>query len=176
VICHLEQRISKGSARCCRTTSRQYFSFGKWSEERELWLGLVLLENGNRDATDTRDKIYGVLGLTTFRWGPGSDMKINYSMPVDYVYQMATVFSMADTCTLAMLAICHEERQLQSLPSWVPDWSVKRNPLTVVRASNRNEKMTTAPRVWAMFAWFPPYLRVSGLFLIQLNWWASQCH
>lgn len=83
----------------------------------EVRLALVLLANGNRDATDPRDKIYGVLGLTTFRWGPGSEMKINYKMPVDHVYQMATVFSIADTGSLAMLAIRHEKRQLQSLPS-----------------------------------------------------------
>ena len=34
----------------------------------EVRLALVLLDNGNRESTDPRDQVYGVLGLTTFRW------------------------------------------------------------------------------------------------------------
>jgi hypothetical protein len=130
----------------------------------EVRLALILLTNGNRDATDPQDQIYGVLGLTTFRWGPGGDMKISYSIPVGHVYQAATVFSIADTGSLAMLSIRHEERQLQYLPSWVPDWSVKRNSLANVRSSNRTHATTLVPKLCASFAWFPPYLRVSGVF------------
>jgi hypothetical protein len=91
-------------------------------------------------------------------------MKINYSIPVDYVYRMATVFSIADTGTLAMLSIRHEERQLQSLPSWVPNWSVKRNSWANIVSSNRSHSSDLIPKFCVSFAWFPPYLRVSGLF------------
>lgn len=75
------------------------------------------------NATDPRDKIYAITGLTTR--DAGLKISLDYSCSVEDVY-LATAAAIIANGELDILSACQPRgRYSRSLPSWVPDWSAK---------------------------------------------------
>jgi hypothetical protein len=76
-----------------------------------------------RDATNPRDKIYGLLGLEV---NDVADLvRPDYSLPVEKVYENFVASLLARTKNLDVLSHLTTDRQGQiALPSFVPDWTI----------------------------------------------------
>lgn len=78
----------------------------------------ALVEGRNSQATDARDKVYGIMGLTATAIRP------DYTQPLKAVYAAAAHNILdADPSNFIDLLCCvdHEQPPTDS-PSWVPDW------------------------------------------------------
>lgn len=83
------------------------------------------------NATDPRDKIFGILGLAFSHFtGVLPGFKIDYKAPVENIYLAFATVLMGSSAGLEVLRYCTGAPNRQSfggqiLPSWVPDWSHK---------------------------------------------------
>ena len=84
---------------------------------------LLELLHQHRDckATDPRDYVYGLLGLSGD--APEIGVMPNYSHSVQDIYKDLAVKHICTTKSLDIICACRGERNLANLPSWVPDWS-----------------------------------------------------
>lgn len=84
------------------------------------------------DATDPRDKVFSLLGVVKehFVGEPelpaGEDVVIDYSRPVEEVYKDVVRHIVRKTNSLDVLCACQNPDRDDGLPSWAPDWKVKR--------------------------------------------------
>ena len=69
-------------------------------------------------ASNPRDKIYGVLGLTQ-----GLQLDVDYSLSVEATYERTTRSIISDSRSLEVLGQATLSQKKLKLPSWVPDWS-----------------------------------------------------
>ena len=77
-----------------------------------------------RQATDPRDKLFGLLGLSK----EFSDfVAIDYTSPVDQVFEDFALAFINRTRTLDVLVSLGGDSRLSNLPSWAPDWSMSTN-------------------------------------------------
>ena len=78
---------------------------------------------GNRQATNPRDLIYGMLGLVSNE-GPDKIMA-DYSVPIATVFAGAAKRIIEEKDNLTVLASINKTARVKKfqLPSWVPDWS-----------------------------------------------------
>ncbi|KAI4112914.1 MAG: hypothetical protein LQ345_006008 [Seirophora villosa] len=89
-------------------------------------LGLLVDGRGSR-ATNPRDKVYGVMGMTATPLHP------NYTLPVTTVYTDAarTILDF-DASSLTDLLCCVDYQEpTENLPTWVPDWSTPRQTVSI---------------------------------------------
>ncbi|GIK05334.1 hypothetical protein Aspvir_009441 [Aspergillus viridinutans] len=90
---------------------------------RELSLENLVFDTWTFNATDPRDKIFGLYGLLseggTVDWHP------DYSQSVGEVFAQATKEIIQKAGELRILSAVHDEslRNIVDLPSWVPDYS-----------------------------------------------------
>ncbi|KAF4857009.1 Heterokaryon incompatibility protein 6, OR allele [Colletotrichum siamense] len=100
------------------------------------------------NATDPRDKIYGILGLAFSQFtGTLPGFKISYQIPVEDVYAMFTIVLLRTSAGLEVLRHCtgasnhQRDSGARMMPSWVPDWSQKRRdtPLPSRAARTRGD-------------------------------------
>jgi hypothetical protein len=96
-----------------------------------LFYALALFRG--RNAGDTRDKVYGMLGLAKDDFKYFQAIEPNYKLPVEDVFTHATVAEIARTRSLDALSYCYGNRKL-NLSSWVPDWTAD---VTLVRGRLR---------------------------------------
>ncbi len=82
----------------------------------------ILLLCSDFNCTDPRDKIFGLLGLTTDARDP--ILAPDYSLSVQEVYGKVTRFLMTRDKSLAVLCDVRNPKTLQGLPTWTPDWSI----------------------------------------------------
>ncbi|KAI1775079.1 heterokaryon incompatibility protein-domain-containing protein [Hypoxylon cercidicola] len=77
-----------------------------------------------RECSDLRDKVYGVLSITS----PGfkARVQVDYSLPVADVYRKTFSNLLDHSCRLDILLYTGVEPG-KKLPSWLPDWSRKRD-------------------------------------------------
>ena len=80
----------------------------------------ILSHFRSRVATDTRDKIYGMLGLATIRYA--ERIEVDYTRSAEEVFEAATLASIKETRTLEIFSHLFGQRTL-TLPSFVPDWT-----------------------------------------------------
>ncbi|KAI9148877.1 heterokaryon incompatibility [Paramyrothecium foliicola] len=73
----------------------------------------------SRRASDNRDKIYALLGLTT----SNSDITPNYEWDDTTVYKVSVLKMLEEEMDLSALTGDLGRKNRQDLPSWVPDWS-----------------------------------------------------
>ena len=77
----------------------------------------------NRDATDARDKIYGVSGLVNSSDTLLTQVSTGYNISPTRLYtEFAALALGSESIGLALLRHCQYQK-LPGLPSWVPDWS-----------------------------------------------------
>lgn len=77
-----------------------------------------------RQATDPRDKVYGVLALAAQRYV--GLLKADYTLPVERVYEQITVALIQRTGNLDILShITPNQPRNLDVPSFVPDWTVE---------------------------------------------------
>jgi len=97
-------------------------SANSWSLTRTVWRFM------SQDATDSRDKVFGVLSLMSDEYKKWvGNLLPNYKLTLTQAYVLAASFMVTelwDGRSLRMLTLVrkkHTERL--GLPSWVPDWS-----------------------------------------------------
>ncbi|KAL8935792.1 MAG: hypothetical protein Q9211_004508 [Gyalolechia sp. 1 TL-2023] len=91
----------------------------EWSFPRQSALLSVLVEGRGSQATDARDKVFGIVGLTA------TTLRPDYTLTVKAVYTAAARKILdANSSVLIDLLCCvdHEQPPMES-PSWVPDWN-----------------------------------------------------
>lgn len=83
----------------------------------------------SNDATDDRDRLYGLYGLCTISNG----IEIDYALSVDEVYLRFAQSFVAGHNSLDILSFASlfAATPTSSLPSWVPDWRARVQPLVV---------------------------------------------
>jgi hypothetical protein len=106
----------------CRTVNQltselHIFHTQNRSEREEKRLLGVLVSTRYAQATDPKDKVYGVLGIAA------ADITLKYSGDVSarQVYLEASLKALPDNIFRLLSCVDHE---VPPSPSWVPDWSV----------------------------------------------------
>lgn len=127
--------IDRHVATCCRRFG--YIVLGSMSDSfieplREL-NGLrggnrnfvrALSEFRNRNSTDPRDKLYGLLALAEDSLA--GLLQPDYTSTVEYAYETWTLSLITSTKRLDILSqILPDRQQVLNLPSFVPDWTVQ---------------------------------------------------
>ncbi|KAG9190597.1 hypothetical protein G6011_08685 [Alternaria panax] len=79
---------------------------------------------------DQRDRVYGILGLSSVH-GLQIDIRPDYNKPVVDVYMELMMYSAKESKRLDMLSLCGSEQTMDNWPSWVPRLmdSKKRNDI-----------------------------------------------
>lgn len=80
---------------------------------------LLQYSRGFFKATDPRDLLYALLGLLGTDDIP-TELRPDYGMPFEHVFHRYAAFMIRNTQSLAFLP-CYK-RDLEGVPSWVPDW------------------------------------------------------
>lgn len=75
----------------------------------------------SKGCTDAKDKIYGLLGITSPSFN--ASIVTDYSLSVEQVYKNAFLAHLRATRRLELLKHCDLAKRCIGGPSWVPDWS-----------------------------------------------------
>ena len=73
-------------------------------------------------ASDARDKVYGLLGISQTEDDFFKSIEVNYEAPASDLYTKVASFVIKQDGNLDLLKHCRGQ-VLKDLPSWVPDWS-----------------------------------------------------
>jgi hypothetical protein len=113
--------------------------------QRAFPLSMVLQSCISFEATDPRDKVYALLGLTTDdsksaiipEYQKGNSARTVYITAMRYVLEKAA--NPLDALSVAGIGI---DRLMNDLPSWVPDWSyaTQPQPLDVIYSAGTVDK------------------------------------
>ncbi|KAI1843336.1 hypothetical protein JX266_010510 [Neoarthrinium moseri] len=113
-------------------------------------LPILLVAGGRAEQTDSRDKIYGLLGLV--------NPEIRSLIVPDYGKACSDVyrdFVTAVIQTTGKLDIIYQRprklRHGSQLPSWVPDWSIKADTCTPIDLPRESDSDELVPRVFGDF-------------------------
>lgn len=82
----------------------------------------VLQYSRDCQATDPKDRVYGILGILK----PGL-IQVKYELDVQEIYRNFTQTIIEDTGSIEILNLCGTKHTLPGLPSWVPDFSIRRS-------------------------------------------------
>jgi hypothetical protein len=77
----------------------------------------------NREATDPKDKVYGIIGLSS-DFSSGTYLEPNYEFSIGEVYASVVRAHIEKYDNLDILGHCGFSGRDPDLPSWVPDWRV----------------------------------------------------
>lgn len=94
----------------------------EWTHPRQSALLGALVDGRGSRATDPRDKVFGIMGMTATPLHP------DYTSPVTKVYIEAArkILDAAASNLIDLLCCVDHEQPPTQLPSWVPDWNVPR--------------------------------------------------
>jgi hypothetical protein len=95
----------------------------------------------NLDATDPRDKIYGLLGLVADRELLELGLEPNYTQSCREIYTNVAA-ALLKQGHLCILSLCQFPKTQLELPSWAPDWS---KPMRSTLQYTDNDHMTLIP-------------------------------
>ncbi|KAM0512786.1 hypothetical protein ACHAPE_008539 [Trichoderma viride] len=102
-----------------------------WRESQGADLLSLLRYFGQRIASDDRDRVYGLLGLSN----EATYIRPDYGLDAGSVYMAPVIEAIMNTKSLSVLYGDHSRKGRQDLPSWVPDWNA---------ALEENERQRTA--------------------------------
>lgn len=85
----------------------------------------VLTTGRGAKATDLRDKVFGVMGMSNQVVYP------DYQRPVADVYKEAWMHCLNDADVVGLLCCVDHEQPPLGMPSWVPDWSTPRQTISL---------------------------------------------
>ncbi|KAI1125589.1 heterokaryon incompatibility protein-domain-containing protein [Nemania abortiva] len=116
-----------------RTTKGTLGKYGRDTTHMKTTLLGALLSSPYFKASDPRDIIYGILGLTDVVLNSPSDnitadqlsLAVDYNLTVSEVYRMAALYLIKRSKSLAILDVANwrgQDSEELGLPSWVPDW------------------------------------------------------
>ncbi|PWW76860.1 HET-domain-containing protein [Tuber magnatum] len=113
-------------------------------KEAQLNLRTLLRHFRYSQATDIRDKVYAMLGISSQVGRSSAEhgvkpLQADYRKAVEDVYREAAAYIMTDEQDLRLLANEYSpcSRQLTKMPTWVPDWSItSKRLLPMARKSN----------------------------------------
>ncbi|KAI1748277.1 heterokaryon incompatibility protein-domain-containing protein [Xylaria castorea] len=117
----LDVRREEWNKDFCNTVSIRY----RYREEPES-IGANAHSYRNRQTTDPKDKVYGVLGIsrTTDKWIE-EPLVVDYGLSVQDIYIQAAMYGLV--AWKGLEALCHvgdrTQNQIPDLPSWVPDFT-----------------------------------------------------
>ncbi|MCJ1245159.1 hypothetical protein MMC30_002360 [Trapelia coarctata] len=107
-----------------------YIESGRYPQLLELQY-----ETRHSLCTDPRDKIYGILGLSS------SDQILplapDYRLPVHTVYEQIAEHIIVQNRSLDILKYVEHPKMIENLPSWVPDWTFGADDNTVWRRTGQ---------------------------------------
>ncbi|KAF9696142.1 hypothetical protein EKO04_005792 [Ascochyta lentis] len=83
---------------------------------------IISLFRNNCNATDPRDKVYGLLGLARSRYE--NVVSADYTQTVEAAFETATIQMIQQTESLEVLSHIPSVEPKLTLPSYVPDWTV----------------------------------------------------
>jgi hypothetical protein len=116
--------IEREHAKVLLVLSRQVFDIQrlriKWKHREGTGLLSLLQEFSGRKATDDRDKVFALLGLTT----DTGMSKPNYSLTTIEVYRRTFIDLVKHGGSLAVLSGDMKRKNSRDIPTWIPDWSV----------------------------------------------------
>jgi hypothetical protein len=92
----------------------------KWRTQGGTDLARLLQEFSDRQATDDRDKVYGLLGLAK---QDQHDIEAAYGLDVSETYRVTALTLIGNRGSLACWCGDQKRKFHRGLPSWVPDWS-----------------------------------------------------
>jgi hypothetical protein len=98
----------------------------EYSNEERPGLLQILYRYSKNLCSDPRDKVYGLLGVTGYRF---SDLTVDYTLSTAEVYWRITCLIIQYSNRLDLLSHCgltHTDFSINKsvqVPSWVPDWS-----------------------------------------------------
>ena len=110
----------KGNGALTAGGARLLYHNNNASQSRLRSLSAALLRTRNRDATDSRDKIYALFGLL-----PEEELYPDYSLSSRDVYIAFAKWCLISEQDLMILSAARPRREGTDLPSWVPDWECK---------------------------------------------------
>ena len=110
-----------------------------WRDGKQTALLPLLRRFSGRQASDTWDKVYALLGLVR----NGTSIAPDYSLSVPAVFQTTVLDVINHTKSLNVLAGDLGRKDRQDLPSWVPDWSAAYDDLDRRRAENTGDYRAT---------------------------------
>lgn len=90
-----------------------------WKADRGSNLGRLLQQFSDRQASDDRDKVYGLLSLAK----QGHNIQPNYELDVQQTYINTFLSIIKSDVSLVCWAGDQKRKNRLGFPSWVPDWS-----------------------------------------------------
>lgn len=89
-----------------------------WKALQRADLLSLLRHFGHRKASDSRDRVYALLGLCN----ESEAIQPNYELNETEVYTATVLAIIKNTRSLSIMYGDHSRKASQDLPSWVPDW------------------------------------------------------
>ncbi|TVY73385.1 Heterokaryon incompatibility protein 6 OR allele [Lachnellula suecica] len=105
----------------------------------------ALSEHQFKRASDPRDQVYALVGLTTAR--EDARFEINYSKSVGQVYIDVVKYIIISSKRLDIITSLHRGDKQYDLPSWVPDWTIndtKTASLPSITIANPGDRYSSA--------------------------------
>jgi hypothetical protein len=115
-------------------------------QQKLLTLPVLMNSFRKHKATDPRDKIFALYGLTSTDIG-AVNLRPDYHSSVENVYKNVTTALMESSKDLYLLSIPRSNNDFsRNLPSWVPDWSdTSSQPVMFSRYSEATDAMAFIP-------------------------------
>lgn len=108
-------------------TYKSCLLFGRMNSSRYIYLdkkkiplAILLMDGSGAKCLDPRDLIYSLLGMME---DDTQDLRVDYGIPIKTLFINVTKHLINRHKNLAILATVEDERLVENLPSWTPDWS-----------------------------------------------------
>jgi hypothetical protein len=111
----------------------------RYRDESDMTLLSLLWKYRSLEASDKRDKVYALVGLTT-NWQGKTPLAPNYSLDVGSTFLQTSLSTIRRSASLSILAgdfsAALGRKRLKGIPSWVMDWALPCLQLEVDRVSS----------------------------------------